>query len=192
MIVGLSGWARSGKDSVGRFLVERHGFERIAFADRVRDLAMQQDPYVQLSVDGDITSGMFCRLSALVNTHGWDYAKSHDDVRRLLVSTGEGVRAVLGEDSWILAAFGSLDPARDYVITDVRKRAEAQAIWEHSGTLWRVVRPSASPLNGLDSELDSYTFDTTINNGGSLSDLQEIVATHLAISRPLAENKEAI
>lgn len=38
-VVGLTGVARSGKDTVGRMLVERYGFTRVAFADGLKSMA---------------------------------------------------------------------------------------------------------------------------------------------------------
>ena len=36
MIIGLSGYARSGKDTVAELLVLNYGFKRVAFADGIR------------------------------------------------------------------------------------------------------------------------------------------------------------
>lgn len=36
MIIGLGGAAGSGKDSAAHYLVERHGFEQVAFAEPLK------------------------------------------------------------------------------------------------------------------------------------------------------------
>jgi dephospho-CoA kinase len=46
MIIGLSGYSRSGKDEVAKILVEDYGFTRIAFADKIRELLYEMNPIV--------------------------------------------------------------------------------------------------------------------------------------------------
>ena len=46
MIIGLSGYARSGKDAVAQVLVSEFGFKRVAFADPIRDLLYEMDPKI--------------------------------------------------------------------------------------------------------------------------------------------------
>lgn len=41
-LVALSGWKGSGKDTLANYLVERHGFKRLAFADELKDMASQE------------------------------------------------------------------------------------------------------------------------------------------------------
>jgi dephospho-CoA kinase len=48
MIVGISGYARSGKDEAAKALVEM-GFERRAFADKLREFLLALNPMVGLS-----------------------------------------------------------------------------------------------------------------------------------------------
>ena len=53
MILGLAGYATSGKDTVGRYLVEEHGFTRLAFADTLKRFALAVNPIVFASDDGE-------------------------------------------------------------------------------------------------------------------------------------------
>jgi len=46
MIIGLSGYAQSGKDTVANYLSE-YGFTRLAFADPIRKLLYQMNPIVK-------------------------------------------------------------------------------------------------------------------------------------------------
>lgn len=41
-IIAVSGWKRSGKDMVAEYLVDKHGFRRRSFADRLKDMAAEQ------------------------------------------------------------------------------------------------------------------------------------------------------
>ncbi len=44
MIIGLTGYAQSGKDTVANILVERYGFTRVAFADKIREFLYETNP----------------------------------------------------------------------------------------------------------------------------------------------------
>jgi dephospho-CoA kinase len=44
MIIGISGYARSGKDTVANYLVEHHEFTRMAFADAMREALLRLNP----------------------------------------------------------------------------------------------------------------------------------------------------
>ena len=46
VVIGLSGYASSGKDTVAQFLIEEHGFEKIAFADPIRNMLLAMNPIV--------------------------------------------------------------------------------------------------------------------------------------------------
>src|SRR5690606_11910165 len=104
MIIGLAGFAGSGKDAAAKFLVEHHEFARLAFADKLKDLVLEINPEVST---GEVVHGILMptviRIEDVVNHLGWDEAKKLPDVRSLLQTFGEGCRAVLGEDVWIEA-----------------------------------------------------------------------------------------
>lgn len=46
MILGIAGRKGSGKDTVGDYLVARHGFVRVAFADPVKRVARDLWPHL--------------------------------------------------------------------------------------------------------------------------------------------------
>ena len=47
MIIGLTGYARSGKDTVAKILVDNYGYKRIAFADKIRELLVEINPILE-------------------------------------------------------------------------------------------------------------------------------------------------
>lgn len=166
MLVGVSGFAGSGKDEVGKILVAEQGFRRVAFADKVRET-------VRLA-DGDV--------DALVSTTNWDYAKMHPWVRERLQRFAMAARSVLGPDVWLDAALVDVDPLFDDVVfTDVRFPNEAQRIRELGGVVWRIIRPGTEPVNSHASEtaLTSADADVIIYNDSTLQDLQSAVLTHI-------------
>jgi len=159
-VIGLSGYARTGKDTIAAILVEQHGYQRIAFADQLRELTLRIDPYVT-------TAGT--RLSTVIGQYGWERAKdTFPEVRRLLQVTGVSVRDVVDEEAWVEALQRRLRPDRNYVIPDVRFPNELMAVRQMDGLTVRVTRPGYGPVNDHVSEtaLDDYTFDMTVDNYG--------------------------
>lgn len=179
-IIGLSGYAGAGKDTVANCL-GKWGYERIAFADMIKEVALAIDPTI-------CTPRMFLglvpflshtsRLADLVDDVGWERAKKNPDVRRFLQRLGtEGGREILGEGIWADAVFSSLDPEKRYVITDVRFKNEAQAIMRADGAVVRVERAGVHAANNhkSETELDYWGFHYTIRNDRYLSDLYRAV-----------------
>ena len=75
MIIGLSGYARSGKDTVAQVLVEKYGFQRIAFADKIREFLYDLNPRLDHTLKDSL------RLRDIVDVNGWEKAKIHKVVR---------------------------------------------------------------------------------------------------------------
>jgi hypothetical protein len=170
MIIGLSGYARSGKDTVAKVLIDNYGFTRVAFADKIREMLLDINPYVGVLGMHQTT----LVLSDLIAKHGWEHAKSNPEVRRLLQELGVSARHHLGDDVWINAALNTPAESENLVITDVRFMNEADAIKRRGGQVWRVMRPGVKPVNSHISEkdLDAYSFDGFILNDGSIEDLE--------------------
>jgi hypothetical protein len=180
MIVGLSGYAQSGKDTIASILVEEYGFIRVAFADRIRELLFEMDPGI--GVKGPDGQWHTVGLQNIVEVSGWDKAKQHNDVRALLQNLGVGARKVFGDDFWIKEALKSLSDDRNFVFTDVRFTNEAEIIKLNHGQVWRIIRPGINPVNQhiSESDLDEWPFDGFIDNDGSLEDLEHTIKYQLA------------
>ena len=41
-VIAISGWKRSGKDTIAQQLIEAHGFKRVAFADPLKDMVSKE------------------------------------------------------------------------------------------------------------------------------------------------------
>ena len=159
-VIGLSGYARTGKDTVAQILASEHGFTRIGFADALKEVMLRLDPYVT-------TAGT--RLSTIVGSYGWERAKDNfPEVRRLLQAHGAAVRDVVDPDVWVRALTMKLDPYGRYVIPDVRFPNEKAAVERLGGRTVRVIRPDYGPVNGHISEtaLDDHHFDYILPNAG--------------------------
>ena len=159
-MIGVTGYAQHGKDSVGKFLVEEYGYTRYAFADQLKSMAFTLNPIVQTYSFPKHPE----RLQTLVGLMGWDKAKEIAEVRRFLQVLGtEAVRDHLGEDAWVDAldlklkvdGFMAKDergmyypyvwPGAKVVITDVRFPNEAAWVRKLGGKLWRVKRVVKDP-----------------------------------------------
>jgi hypothetical protein len=188
MLVGITGFAGSGKDTAAQALLNQ-GYERRAFADPLRIGLLGVDPWVPVTrreyIDllqakhghEDARRTFFERgnpgetwwkLSELINEFGWDSAKRIvPEVRRLQQTYGtEGGRDVHGQLCWINNAERSVSPADDYVFTDLRFPNERDWIHDHGGITIRITRPGIGAANGHSSEqvLDGLDFEV-INDG---------------------------
>ena len=161
--VALTGKARAGKDTAGRWLVERLGYHRVAFADGVREVALAIDPYVFGKL----------RLSAFVATYGWELAKEEPEVRRLLQVIGtEAGRNVFGEHVWVDLALRRAPTGVPLVFTDVRFPSEAEAVRRLGAVVVRIERAGD---HASETALDGYPVDAVIRNDGTVDDLCEAV-----------------
>jgi hypothetical protein len=177
MLIGLSGYAQSGKDTVGAALVKNHGFTRYAFADALKECVYRLNPVV-----GDTDVDPFSRLQDFVDHDGWEVAKKNPEVRRLLQVMGtEAGRQVLGENIWVDAVLNKVGDD-NVVITDCRFPNEAQGVKDHGGFVVRVVRDGVVAVNDHPSEtsLDDWPFDLVIYNSGTLDDVEGLAKSTLA------------
>jgi hypothetical protein len=184
--VGLSGLARSGKDTAAAYLVAHHGFTRFAFADIMKDAVYALDPLVEVSDPADPDGlHMHARLAQVVDTFGWEGAKEYPDVRRLLQRFGtEMGRGLFGEDFWVdlmSHRVAQAAPPGGIVFTDVRFPNEAHRVAVgFGGTVIQIVRPATGALAGEvarhASEAMAFTPDLTICNDGTPDDLGRKVA----------------
>lgn len=180
-VIGLHGYARSGKDTVAEFL-KPHGYQRLAFADRLRECMYALDPIV-----GCDTHGRLWRLQEVVDEVGWDEAKGvtlSDDgpeIRRLLQVFGTEVgRELLRDSIWVDVVLDQISDADEwpearFVITDVRFPNELEALRKVPGAqLWKINRAGVNPVNShvSDAGIPDDEFDLVIENDGTLQDLK--------------------
>lgn len=183
MLIGITGRAQHGKDTLGARLVERHGFTRIAFADALKRMALVLNPVITEYMDAE---GLTTRLLHVVEASGWEVAKTFPEVRRFLQVLGtEAVRDIIGEDSWVQALERAIveSGAKDVVVTDVRFPNEAAFIRRHNGVIIGVERPNFD--NGVPTDHPSeanvealvWAADYVLNNDGTLADLERKLDT---------------
>lgn len=177
MIIGLMGYARSGKDTVADYLVRHHGFVKMAFADPMREALYRLSPLITIA---DMTG---VPLKTAVDGLGWETVKADSpDVRELLQRMGTEVgREMFGEDFWVDYAMKKAEEHERVVFSDVRFQNEAKVVAK-SGVLWRVIRPNVGPVNNHISErdVDAVKADFTILNDSTLEDLNKNIVNGLS------------
>jgi hypothetical protein len=176
LIIGLSGYARAGKDTTADILVKEYGFAKVAFADKLREALYALNPVIRYDKN-DFGSYKYWRLQEVINECGWDGYKEtrfNDEIRGLLQRMGTEVgRETIGQNTWVNAVLNEYKKdgiKRDYVIPDCRFWNEATAIVDEGGEIWRVHRPGVGPANSHNSEteLDDYNFHVYLHNDSTV------------------------
>lgn len=186
MIIGLSGYARAGKDTVGRVLVEEYGFERVAVSDLLMDMALDINSMLpwERPMPGHFDDCV--SLGELVNEFGREGAKEFKKVRELLQHLGDGVKKAFGNNIIVDTTMAKLDPLKNYVFTSVRFPEEADAILNTGrGQIWRIERRGVGPANQHRSEVAMDKWlphhnHWVFSNNGTIQDLEQRVRNHLA------------
>ncbi len=177
----LSGWMFSGKDTLGRMLVDK-GFCRLAFADALKDSVASVFGISRTSMD-----------SADGKRTVWHDQKT---VRGLLIEYGmmcRGLKPTVWSDRVVRQIRGR--PAR-YVITDWRFPEEHEQMVKAFGaeavTTVRIFRQAKPPLiDFTEQALDSYAFDHVLANTGSFDALLvRVEALSQRLTRPLQQQRE--
>lgn len=171
-LIGLAGRMQAGKDTLGAHLVQRYGYSRIAFADKLKLLLGDVDPIITAS-----HTGALFRLSDVLEDRTMEEAKLVSEVRRLLQALGNHAQTYFGPTCWVDAAMRDVAPGKRYVITDVRYIHEVEALHELGGRVFRIQRPETDnhgDTHVSETQLDCYGgFDGYILNKGSLDEYLE-------------------
>lgn len=181
-IIGLSGFARAGKDEAAKVLA-KYGFKRVAFADKLREVLYALNPIVATSEPFfEVSAERYTYVQDVIDKYGWDGYKESNygaEVRRLLQRLGtEAGRQTMGENIWVDTTMDTLDREGKYVVTDARFFNEFEAIRSRGGLIWRIERFGVGPANDHPSETEAVKyphFTRTIRNDGSLRDYQKEV-----------------
>ena len=168
MLIGLTGKAGSGKDTVASFLVEQHDFMPVAFADPLKkglmamfnlgpeyfsDSKLKEEDIPELDVSPRI----------LMQTLGTEWARN-----------------LLDENIWVDIARRKIKAFDSYsvVVTDVRFENEAALIKELGGVILQVQREGLDGvgIQGHSSEVGrGVDADFVIVNDGTFEQLKEKV-----------------
>jgi hypothetical protein len=182
MIIGINGYAGSGKDTVGTILqqIDKDSHWEIKkWAGKLKQVAeLLTGIPVEKFEDQEFKK---TNLGKQWN----DRINNPMSVRDFLQKLGtEGLRDGLHTNTWVNALMADYKcvPAdrapngwdcNNWIITDTRFPNEAQAIKDAGGIIIRVTRPGIGPVNDHPSEtgLNQWNFDYEIQNDGTLENL---------------------
>lgn len=176
LLIGLIGKKRAGKDTFAAVLTERHGYEKVAFADPLREAALALDPIVHVEIDKNGEPDVM-RYSEALEAFGYEKAKDlFPEVRTVLQRLGTDSIRALDAGFWVRAAMDRVAKIDGpVVVTDVRFPNEANAIRNAGGKLIRITR-HAQPGDDHPTEtaLDDYQEDYTVPNLASKDALEAV------------------
>ena len=176
-IIGLTGLAGTGKDTVRGILEHYEGYKGLAFADPIRDMI---GPL--LDACGEPRAWMINRelKEQPIPALGVSY-------RHLAQTLGTEWGRAVQPDLWLRLAANKMmmasreDAAAQFVISDVRFANEADFVRQLGGQIWRIERADAPSVREhvSESEIDRLKVDQYIHNDGSLVELQRLVCMAL-------------
>ena len=179
ILIGLSGYARTGKDTVASILGE-FGLQRMAVADKMREFLYQLNPALNVPrALGPIT------VQAVIDKHGWEGYKEtrfHNPIRELLQRLGGEATSVMRNSLWVDMLLDTAPQEGNGVaVADLRHTVEAEKIVAAGGHIWRVNRAGVGPYNSHsgETELDGWDFDAVIHNNGTESELYDTIVSLL-------------
>ena len=169
-IVLLSGYLKSGKDTVGEYLCQTYGFKRYAFADILKDEVSNIYNLDRTSLDTQEGKSEF-----------YHYGESSDEnadkkitVREILINHGQ-MRRSENIDYWVKRVWIQIcqDKCRRVVITDWRFPNEYTYIACRKPVIGLRINRWPSPLlnDSTETALDNFRFHGIINNTTTVADL---------------------
>lgn len=196
MVIGINGFKNSGKDTAARYLINEHGFKRIAFGDKVKECFatlfgisvpelefMKNDPaaHVAIGYMNYPPKPVGVDTSLVDESDGsvrmWSPAITPITVRNGLQRVGTDIgRNILGKEIWVNLVRPEIEG--NVVITDIRFENEIEALWEYGAQIIRISRDSTDPPDPHVSEmwLDDDYIDVELANNSSIQDLHKSVA----------------
>ncbi len=171
MIIGLTGKAGSGKDTIAMNLVENYGFTRLAFAQPIKTANM--------SLFGLSPCQMEDRKLKESIIDPW--GASPRDLNQWLATI---LRSKFGDDFFIKSMRSRMDNFKDncIVISDCRFDNEAEFILNNGGVIWKVdtgERYIAEHMSDkakshiTEKGVSEYLISKTIDNSGTIKETME-------------------
>lgn len=154
ILIGITGRARHGKDTVADHLVTSHNFYKGSFAIPVKQFAVRHFGLEPEEV----------------------YVDKTEKSRWVLQSIGNGCREEFGKNIWVDKLFNTIAGVEAVVISDVRYVNEAEAIKARGGYIIKVERPDAPKIEcGADHpsemEMEKILPNYSLHNDWDLAQL---------------------
>lgn len=165
-IIGLTGVARAGKDSVAQCLRDLYGYRQESFAAPIREF---------------VARILGCDLATLESIKEKPIAWLGGTTPRWMMQTvgTEWGRRTIDPDLWVKACMhrvaDHINLGSRVVISDVRFDNEAENIIARGGHVWRIERPGAgsvSSAHASEAGIHDNLVTHTLQNVGTLVDLR--------------------
>jgi hypothetical protein len=199
MIIGLSGYAKSGKDTVAEMILDIQpdsNWQIKKFSGKLKQIAsiltgVPADKFEDQDFKQSMLGPSWSRM--VINSH-LNVEDKKMSVREFLQRLGtDAIRDGLHPNAWVNALMADyrseevveklsdfiskVTPPSNWIVTDCRFPNEAQAIKDKGGIIVRIDRTGVSPVNAHPSEtsLDNWDFDYKIANVSDLVSLRQTV-----------------
>jgi dephospho-CoA kinase len=171
VIIGVTGRKGHGKDTVGRFLVDNHGFYQTAYANPIKEAVK-----IALAMTHDQLHGSITAKETIDPRYGIT-------PRHAMQTLGtEWGRDMINKNVWALAAHARIEQqplVKDWVITDLRFLNEASILKNRGGIVIKVVRKGVDTgefeQHGSEVEISRMEPHVIIHNTGTLLELEAAV-----------------
>jgi hypothetical protein len=140
MIIGVVGFIGSGKGTVADILVNNHGFQKVSFADSLKDAVSAVFGWPRYMLEGDTDASREFREEV---DEWWANKLQMPDLTPRLVLQKWGTevcRDSWHQDIWIASLERKLKNNANYVIPDTRFPNEIKMINSLGGQVWQVKR----------------------------------------------------
>jgi hypothetical protein len=170
MIIGLTGYAGSGKSTAAKHLVERHGFVLVKFAGPLKQM-MRCLGLGDREIEGELKEEPHPLLSGKTPRYAMQTLGT------------EWGRDLIGFGLWVNVAMDRvhavLDRGGKVVLDDCRFPNEASAIKEAGGVIIKVIRPLTTPVGAHASEEQELPVDWEVYNVNDVEGLGRVIDSTL-------------
>lgn len=162
-LIGLVGYAGTGKTTAAEYLEQTYGFERVRFAGPMKNM-MRALGLTEREIEGDGKEQPCAVLCGKTPRYAMQ-----------LIGTEWG-RHLIGSDIWVNAWKRNVLGRDRVVVEDCRFPNEERAIRDLGGTIWRIARKGhEEPPFMHESESYRIKHDATVCNGAGLGAFYEAI-----------------
>lgn len=177
MLIGVTGYKRTGKDTTAGIICREYGYKQYSVAHKMKECltiifgwSLEFIENNKDTVDPEWSLSPRQALQSLGTEWG-----QHE-----LCRAYPAFRDLIGRKIWVRSLLHSLDDYRFSVISDVRFPHEVEEIRKYRGKIVRVFGgypgcPVPDLSHESESSIDLIEFDIGIANDGDLKDLESVV-----------------